>query len=166
MVFTDLGEPGHASLSDLNLLPVAVWLFVCHECVQIRNYVQIGCVSGLLRLGLCLCPCAHSCLFVHLYLHAETIAPLHSICMCRVLWDVGSALPCRQLNFSPCCVLHYPTLHESVHVHSLLLPLPLPLYSSSSPVIVLPHRNHYLPLTTHTPNQSKELSRLALEKTP
>lgn len=34
------------------------------------------------------------------------------------------------------------------------------------PITLLPYHNHHPPLTTHAPNQSKELSRLALEKTP
>lgn len=37
---------------------------------------------------------------------------------------------------------------------------------SSSPVLMLSHRNYHPPLAAHQTNQSKELSRLALEKTP
>lgn len=90
-----------------------------------------------------------------------------TVCVCRVLSDVGSASPCRHLNFSPRSV-HRECLHLLLCSLSLFLSISLSLILLFSHFLLSHHTN--LPLLTHvhthTSNQSKDLSRLALEKTP
>lgn len=115
-------------------------------------------VSSCLKLPVCLC-----------WWFLNPLLLYSSIRLRRALKGVGSALPGRHLNFLPRYVVHSRSLHGSVYLHPLLRWLPC--YSSTSPVFpVPPPQQHpaYSPLATHlcAPNQSKELSRLALEKLP
>lgn len=66
-------------------------------------------------------------------------------------------------------IFHHAVCYTTLHcVKVYVYTLSCSLYSSTSPVLMLSHCNYHPPLATHTraPNQSKELSRLALEKTP
>lgn len=135
------------------------WMFKSRTLTYMRsclfNYIWTSWLS--------ICLCTHSILFVCMHLQVGALAPLLRIRMCHVLWDVGSASPGRHLNFSPCCVIHYSVLHESVCGYTLScslrsLSIHLPPLSASPPQPLTPHMC--------TPNQSKELSRLALGKSP
>lgn len=113
---------------------MCVCVYVCH----LFNFSWYAHISLCSWLGVCVCICVRAC--VRGYVRAcRSPAPLLSICMCRVLRDVGSALPRRHLNFSPRCVLHYTRLHcvKSVRLHPLQL-------SVLSLFIYLP-RPHALP---------------------
>lgn len=96
-------------------------------------------------------------------------SPTQLLCMCRVLSDVHSASPCRHLNFSPHSV-HRECLNLLLCSLSVFLSISLSLSFLDSSILPLPALPPYQPPTphtcTHTSNQSKDLSRLALEKTP
>lgn len=118
----------------------------------------------------CICCCFSftSCVFAFVLICAwiyehGVMKPLLNYSVCRVSSDVGSASPCKHLNFSPHSVLHWmsassPALSRSLSLSLLIHLLPrLPTLPSHQPPT--PHTH------THTSNQSKDLSRLALEKT-
>lgn len=110
--------------------------------------------------------CAHGCVCVYVCVWGfvcacRSPAPLLSICMCRVLRDVGSALPGGHLNFSPRRVLHYTRLRrvKSARLHPLLLSVP-------SLFIYLPRPRRLLsqlpptPCHTHTCSLARSRTRL------
>lgn len=134
--------------------------------------------------GLLPCLCAHSCLCVWV---CVCLGVCVSVCVCVFMlkpflhYSVSACVvfcetwvllrPAGTLIFHH--VVCYTTLHcMKVYVYTLSgslflsLSIHLPPPSSYSPTITTTHPLPHTHSHTRTPNQSKELSRLALEKTP
>lgn len=138
-------------------------------CIVYVSAIKVCVVTCAVIVGLILCLCVHGCLFVCVCIYMLKPLLHYSVSACVMFCETWVLLrPAGTLIFHH--AVCYTTLYcMKVYVYTLLLPLPL--YSSTSPVFLLLHHNQHpthSPLATHmsTSNQSKKLSRLALEKTP
>lgn len=85
------------------------------------------------------------CSFVHECMNMVWWSPCSiTLYVCRVPSDVGSASPCRHLNFSPHSVLHCECLHPFLLSLSCALSLLIHLLppSSYSPITSTTHPSH------------------------
>lgn len=143
---------------------------IFHLCLALSDQFHIRKVLMMLWLDECIVYAAFSvlpnvylslCSFVHEFINIVWWSPAHFLCMCVVFPQTWVLLhPADTLIF------HH-TLCYTVNVCTLSCSLSIPLDSSTSPILLLSHHINHPPLTpTHTSNQSKDRSRLALEKTP
>lgn len=164
------------SYQDTELIR-SVWRFkgsphanqrIFHLCLALSDHIRK--VLMMLWLDQCIVYAAFSvlpnvylslCSFVHEFINIVWWSPAHFLCMCVVFPQTWVLLhPADTLIF------HH-TLCYTVNVCTLSCSLSIPLDSSTSPILLLSHHINHPPLTpTHTSNQSKDRSRLALEKTP